>query len=1011
MTLTADTTQITNGGAFNSGAAEIVSGIGTGGPHTLNIDTRDPALVNAGNVILGQFGNNVGTDDFVAGVNINADGTGTDGTLTLKNNILLDHGAAPSDFIFAGGNVIVSVPSVTIDTVQTAGQNAGSITFGTSSIGASVAGASLILDTGATAGGNGGNVLLGDVIDLDGVGAAFQRLQSLVVKTTGATAGTLTLDDGDGAATSTLIQVENNVDFSGVDTVILADNVQIDTNPNGVSVNPGDDGDVVFNAAGLLRDDAAGQTRNLTITVNDATAGGGTDGDVVLPGTIGDPVGGGGTDQIGVLSVTADTGRITLGASGATYYTSGITYGSIVTLTADTTQITNGGAFNSGAAEIVSGIGTGGPHTLNIDTRDPALVNAGNVILGQFGNNVGTDDFVAGVNINADGTGTDGTLTLKNNILLDHGAAPSDFIFAGGDVILSPILPASSITIDTEQGNTANEAAGQVSFGKSTVKPDGTAGLDLIIDTSTIGASPTANGGNVTLAKLFKDGTGKFVNQVKINTASKNGTPGTLTLQNDIFLDDDGAGTAALFQLTGDGNVIVAAPSVTIDTEDGGNANGGNIDLGGGTVFGDAVNRQLTLDARGATNGGRIDFQLVDKGSGQFLGAFTARTNGTGLISLDANITVDNSADILSLPVAGVTLSGRVQVDAPSIATPIQIVTQDGLNNNNSGFVDLSGATVFAKDVGDDLTISTQTDLGRIAGDVKLGLFNDDSAAAKFIQQLHILAGKGTGAGTAGNLLLFGEKISLDDDGTGLATAPASFKFEGDGNVIVAAPSVKIDTEQPDVANAVGGEINLGEGTIFGDAINRQLILDATGQTNGGNIDFGLVDKGSGQFLGAFTARTNGTGLIGLDRNVTVDNATDALLVGVAGVTFSGRVQVDAPTPVVPIQIATQDGLNDNNSGFVDLSDATVFAKDVGDDLVINTQTDLGRNAGDVKLGVFNNDATANFIHRLDIQAGNGGGGALAVICLCLATRFCSTTTEPVELPRQPRSHSKATAT
>ncbi len=314
-TTTIDTEQGNDGaGGPITLANATVSATAVGLDLTLNTSTT-AAAANGGAVSLGTFSNAGG--QFVNDLTINTTpgAGGTAGIVTLNGDIRLDDsngaaaGGTPALLTLTGVTDVRLANSVTIDTEQGNDAAGGPLDFTGVTVSATAAGSDLTLDTSTTAaGGNGGNVLLGDVIDLDGVGAAFQRLQSLVVKTTGATAGTLTLDDGDGTATSTLIQVENNVDFSGVDTVILADNVQIDTNPNGVSVNPGDDGNVKFRGTGKILDDGAAQKRDLTITVNETIA----DGHVELPRTIGEM---GGSAEIGVLSVTADTGRITLGAA------------------------------------------------------------------------------------------------------------------------------------------------------------------------------------------------------------------------------------------------------------------------------------------------------------------------------------------------------------------------------------------------------------------------------------------------------------------------------------------------------------------------------------------------------------------------------------------------------------------------------------------------------------------------------------------------------------------------
>jgi hypothetical protein len=333
---------------------------------------------------------------------------------------------------------------------------------------------------------------------------------------------------------------------------------------------------------------------------------------------------------------------------------------------------------------------------------------------------------------------------------------------------------------------------------------------------------------------------------------------------------------------------------------------------------------------------------------------------------LDGDITVDNAGDLLPASVAGVTLGGRVRVDAANTATPILIQTQAG-DDNHSGFADLSGADAFAANIGDDLTIDTSASGGRNAGDVRLGTFDNDANVA-YVHELRIVADNGLGAGTVGRLYLHGD-VQLDNDA---ALSRALLEFAGGGEVVAAAADVRIDTNR--AANADGGDIDLGSGTIYGDLVNRSLSLDARGAVDGGDIVFGPVAQGSGQFLGAFSAQTNGSGLILLDSDITVDNAGDLLAASTAGVTLGGRVRVDAQNAATPIVILTQAGDN-NNSGFANLVSATVFAADAGDDLTVDTSSSVD-DAGDVSLSVFSNDTgNASYIHQLRIAADNGIGG------------------------------------
>ena len=232
-----------------------------------------------------------------------------------------------------------------------------------------------------------------------------------------------------------------------------------------------------------------------------------------------------------------------------------------------------------------------------------------------------------------------------------------------------------------------------------------------------------------------------------------------------------------------------------LDTQFAADGDAGNVLFAGaGDISADAANLSLEIDVRGGTSSGEggdlnLATDIADAGTGgSFLGAFIARTSGTGTISLTADITTDNTTtdQTAGTPTpateSGVTLEGRVEVSGSRT-----IQTEDGSDDNDAGDVDLSAAQLFASAAGDDLTIDTSSGDDNNAGDVLLGQFSDDGTAASFLHELDIIADNGGGAGTDGVLVLGGD-IQLDDD----AATVALFTFNGSS--VVLSASVSIDT-------------------------------------------------------------------------------------------------------------------------------------------------------------------------------------------------------------------------
>ena len=257
--------------------------------------------------------------------------------------------------------------------------------------------------------------------------------------------------------------------------------------------------------------------------------------------------------------------------------------------------------------------------------------------------------------------GTAGVVTLNDNISIDDdgaGTAASFTVTGDGNIVISN----TSLTIDTEDGD--DESGGSVNVNASIISSDA-AGNDLTIRTATNSATATDDGGAIDLDELSNSGGGQFLQNVVLDTSANAGTAGVVTLNDNISIDDDGAGTAASFTVTGDGNIVISNTSLTIDTEDGDDESGGSVNVNASIISSDAAGNDLTI--RTATNsatatddGGAIDLdELSNSGGGQFLQNVVLDTSanaGTaGVVTLNDNISIDDdgAGTAASLTVTG----------------------------------------------------------------------------------------------------------------------------------------------------------------------------------------------------------------------------------------------------------------------------------------------------------------------------------------------------------------------
>lgn len=618
-----------------------------------------------------------------------------------------------------------------------------------------------------------------------------------------------------------------------------------------------------------------------------------------------------------------------------------------------------------------------------LSTED-ANITAASAAL-RAGSGIGTD----AVDINT-ATANSGTFTLAAST----GTGAVNISNAGSFTIGTVDLLSGVVNLDADDDNSGSDnitltAASPLIVNDAIVNLDGgNVDLNAAGDTVTINAR-VATLGNTGEIDINAD-------VVELNVAGR----GTVTVDsNDIddlaALQTDGGN----INLTDTADVVVQASTV-LDTQFAVDGDAGNVLFAGaGTLSADAANLSLEIDVRGGTDsgeGGDLDIatDIADAGTGgSFLGAFLARTSGTGTISLNADITTDNTAtdQTAGTPTpattSGVTLEGRVEVSGSRT-----IQTEDGSENNDAGDVDLSAAQLFAAAAGDDLTIDTSTADGNDAGDVLLGQFDNDATAASFLHELDIIADNGGGAGTAGVLVLNGD-IQLDDD-----TATASL-FTYNGGSVVLSASATLDTEQGNDFD--GGAVNFGSANISASAAGFDLaIVTSTTQAtdDAGAITIGSVTSADprglgGQFVNDLTLdarQANGT--TGLDGIITTGSQifTDDIGTGFGAetgdVTIAGdwrlteSTLIDTNQPMTFTSSQGQDGfVDESHGGNVILTFATISATSADVDLSIDTSVaTVGNtpnlNGGTVQFGVFNDTGgTGEFVRNITLDASGGG--------------------------------------
>lgn len=313
-------------------------------------------------------------------------------------------------------------------------------------------------------------------------------------------------------------------------------------------------------------------------------------------------------------------------------------------------------------------------YDMYIDTSS-AGNTGGDIWLPELGNNGGLAEFINDLTIDVSGA-VNGVLYMAGDILLDNaGADTGDVNYTGGDLVFD-----TSMSIDTEAGNDGN--AGNINLGTSDVYAS-VPGVDLVFDTGT--TLPAGSGGSITMGAAGDNGgLNNYINDFSMLMEADN--PSAFIPSANVQVDDDGAGDAGSIIISGE---VRLNANWLLDTEAGGDARAGMIDMGSSLFSANAPGLQLTLDASG-TSDGNVTLGSFDNTGGQFVGTLNIKGADIGqtggvilnnlLFQAGGTTILDNAANNFD-KVAGTSTGHTVIRDADGFT----VGTVLGVNGINAG--------------------------------------------------------------------------------------------------------------------------------------------------------------------------------------------------------------------------------------------------------------------------------------------------------------------------------------
>ena len=572
---------------------------------------------------------------------------------------------------------------------------------------------------------------------------------------------------------------------------------------------------------------------------------------------------------------------------------------------------------DAGSSDTNFSIATGGAGTVTVtqannDLAIQSITTSGNAILAASSGDITDADLDAAADVSANSL----TLTATGNIGTSAANADIDTTVAS---ITANSTTVGDIVIDETNALTVNGLT--TTSGNITLTADGDTAISGAVSAGGSGfvslTAATANADLTVNAAISTAGTGS----VSL-TADANGV---ITLSNNITTDGGDVATTGLRTVLG--------ASATIDTEVGGDANAGDVNLSATPVSANAAGLTLTINADGNSDGGSVILPVFNNAGGQFVNALSINTNGT---ANDGTLTLNNN---ISLDAGDFTLTGGGDV---IIAASLTIDTEQG-NDASAGAVNLGNSNVYGNAANFDLTINTQTGLAAgQGGNVTFGLVDNNAGNNSFLRNLSVL----TSANTDG-IVSLGNGIFIEGDVT----------FDGDVRL---SASITIDTEQ---GTDGAGSILMTGASISGTGAGRDLSLDATSAGSDGQIVLGQFSNAGGSFVNDLSLNTAGN--VSITTSISLEaSGNDA---GDLSVTGGGLVIVTGNTI-----IDTETG-GDANAGSVNFG-ASILTANAANDLTINTVGNT--DGGTVTIAGADNSGGA-FIDDLAITTNSTNSGTI----------------------------------
>ncbi|MBN3037923.1 MAG: filamentous hemagglutinin N-terminal domain-containing protein [Candidatus Omnitrophica bacterium] len=467
---------------------------------------------------------------------------------------------------------------------------------------------------------------------------------------------------------------------------------------------------------------------------------------------------------------------------------------------------TGGGTFTSNGTNFDNSDGG----TIMVDGAAVTINNTGAVIVGSAIN-----------------TGTNligGAISFTNPTSLTLAA---DLTTRGGDVTVGgagDIIIDTSITVETAPA-AGIVNAGSIDLGSSNIYANAP-GYDLVLSAGH--PSYAQNGGNVTIGVVDNNAGGaSFLNDLSID-ADGGTTDGTVTLNGNISVDDDGAGDISSVNI--DCNVVLS-DSVTIDTENAGDASGGSVDLSASTVSADANGYDLSIDTSTSDEfmvGGNVILGEFSNGGGFYVNDLSVTTTAgpgytPGSLALRDNISLDtNAADTADFLVEG---EGDVIIDAD-----VTIDTEQG-DDADGGWVAFSmgESKIYSNDPTYDFAIDASTDgAGCSGGGIVLGEIGNNSGGAEYVNSILLDSTGGVG-GMDAPMNLFGDMGTADSPGNNIVIS-GMVEFLEDTTLTTDRTTNDGDlTFNGSLDGEVNFTLNIGGTTTFNGTVGANTALGEVG--------------------------------------------------------------------------------------------------------------------------------------------------------------------------------------